>query len=46
VNSYPCLGTIGWAALIFGLPLWTFGTSLLLARKPRAVTRREAAPAV
>jgi hypothetical protein len=40
------IGPIGWAALIFGLPIWTLGTGLLLARTPRTVTRREAAPAV
>jgi hypothetical protein len=28
------IGPIGWAGLIFGLPLWTLGTSLLLARRP------------
>jgi hypothetical protein len=30
------IGPIGWAALIFGLPIWTLGTSLLLARVPAA----------
>jgi hypothetical protein len=29
------IGPIGWAALIFGLPVWTVVTSLLLARGPR-----------
>ena len=30
------IGPIGWAALIFGLPLWTIGTALflLLGRRP------------
>jgi membrane protein YqaA with SNARE-associated domain len=40
------IGPIGWAALIFGLPVWTLGTSVLLARTPRTVTHREPAPAV
>ena len=29
------VGPIGWAALIFGLPVWTLVTSVLLARTPR-----------
>src|SRR5262249_49331510 len=36
------IGPIGWAALLFGLPLWTLGTTVLLARG--SVVR--AAPAV
>jgi hypothetical protein len=34
------IGPIGWAALIFGLPVWTLGTSLLVGRAParRAAT--------
>jgi hypothetical protein len=35
------IGPIGWAALIFGTPIWTLGTSLLVGRRPR----RSAAPA-
>ncbi len=38
------IGPIGWAALIFGLPIWTLGTSLLLAR-PRTIRRPAAATA-
>jgi len=30
------VGPIGWAALIFGLPVWTRVTSVLLARTPRS----------
>jgi hypothetical protein len=29
------IGPIGWAALIFGTPIWTLGTSLLVGRTPR-----------
>jgi hypothetical protein len=36
------IGPIGWAALIFGLPVWTLVTSVLLARTPRS---RAATPA-
>jgi hypothetical protein len=32
------IGPIGWAALIFGLPLWVLGTTVLLVREPK--TRR------
>jgi hypothetical protein len=35
------IGPIGWAALIFGTPIWTLGTSLPVGRRPR----RSAAPA-
>jgi hypothetical protein len=35
------IGPIGWAALIFGTPIWTLGTSLLVGRRPR----RSPAPA-
>jgi hypothetical protein len=38
------IGPIGWAALIFGTPLWVLGTTVLLVRTPRA--RRSAAVAV
>jgi hypothetical protein len=37
------IGPIGWAALIFGLPIWTLGTSLLAGRTPR--TRTQVSPA-
>jgi hypothetical protein len=30
------IGPIGWAALIFGTPVWTLGTAILLARAPRS----------
>jgi hypothetical protein len=30
------IGPIGWAALIFGLPVWTLVTAVILARTPRA----------
>ena len=29
------IGPIGWAALIFGMPIWLLGTSLLVGRRPR-----------
>jgi len=29
------IGPIGWAALIFGTPVWTLGTAFMLARTPR-----------
>jgi hypothetical protein len=35
------IGPIGWAALIFGTPVWTLGTSLLVGRR----ARRSPAPA-
>ena len=35
------IGPIGWAALIFGTPIWVLGTSLLVGRRPR----RSASPA-
>jgi hypothetical protein len=37
------IGPIGWAALIFGLPVWTLVTSVLLARTPRSRTAATAA---
>jgi hypothetical protein len=37
------IGPIGWAALIFGTPLWVLGTTILLVRTPR--TRHSAAMA-
>jgi hypothetical protein len=30
------IGPIGWAALIFGTPIWTLGTAILLVRTPRS----------
>jgi len=35
------IGPIGWAALIFGTPIWALGTSVLVGRR----ARRNAAPA-
>jgi hypothetical protein len=32
------IGPIGWAALIFGTPIWLIGTSLLVGRRPRRST--------
>ena len=32
------IGPIGWAALIFGTPIWLLGTSLLVGRRPRRST--------
>ena len=29
------IGPIGWAALIFGVPIWTLGTAAMLLRAPR-----------
>ncbi|MDX6512597.1 MAG: hypothetical protein QOE36_2101 [Gaiellaceae bacterium] len=40
------IGPIGWAALIFGLPVWTLVTSLLVARSPRRGAVAAQAPAV
>jgi type IV secretory pathway TrbD component len=38
------IGPIGWAALIFGTPLWILGTTWLLLRPEQApATRQEAA---
>jgi hypothetical protein len=36
------IGPIGWAALIFGLPIWTLGTAVLVFRGPKQA--RAAAP--
>ncbi len=30
------IGPIGWAALVFGTPVWTLGTALMLSRAPRS----------
>ena len=38
------IGPIGWAALVFGTPLWLLGTGLIVGSKPRA-PRRAVAPA-
>ena len=40
VSAVLAIGPIGWAALIFGTPIWVLGTSLLVARR----TRRSPAP--
>jgi hypothetical protein len=37
------IGPIGWAALIFGLPIWTLGTTWLLLR-PASAARRTMEP--
>jgi len=37
------IGPIGWAALIFGTPVWLLGTGLMVGAKPRV--RRSAVPA-
>ena len=37
------IGPIGWAALIFGTPIWVLGTTAMLLRTPTA--RREIQPA-
>jgi ABC-type tungstate transport system substrate-binding protein len=37
------IGPIGWAALIFGTPVWVLGTALIVGGKPRARTRTVAA---
>jgi hypothetical protein len=39
------IGPIGWAALIFGLPVWTLVTAGMLARAPRGRLPRTAATA-
>jgi hypothetical protein len=39
VGVVALIGPIGWAALIFGFPLWTLGTTVFLARTPRSVVR-------
>lgn len=40
------IGPIGWAGLIFGLPIWTLGTSLfVLLRSPEQARRTEAVTA-
>jgi hypothetical protein len=37
------VGPIGWAALIFGTPVWLLGTGLIVGSKPRARQRTVAA---
>jgi hypothetical protein len=39
------IGPIGWAGLLFGIPVWTLVTSVMLTREPREVRSREAVPA-
>jgi hypothetical protein len=39
------IGPIGWAGLIFGLPIWTIGTSLLVGRSASRRTVAAAATA-
>jgi hypothetical protein len=46
VGVVALIGPIGWAALTFGFPLWTLGTTVFLSRTPRATrTRAELATA-
>ena len=45
VGIVALIGPIGWAALIFGFPVWVLGTAFLLARAPRTETARAAVPA-
>jgi hypothetical protein len=45
VGVVALIGPIGWAALIFGFPVWLLGTTLLLARSTRAESRRAPVPA-
>jgi len=45
VGVVALIGPIGWAALIFGFPLWTLGTTVFLARQPRVAGTRTAAVA-
>jgi len=45
VGVVALIGPIGWAALIFGFPLWTLGTTVFLARQPRVAGTRTAAAA-
>jgi len=37
------IGPIGWAALIFGTPVWLLGTGLIVGSKPRTRQRAVAA---
>jgi hypothetical protein len=39
------IGPIGWAALIFGTPVWVLGTTILLVRSPRTRQATVVAPA-
>ena len=39
------IGPIGWLGLIFGVPIWTLGTSLLVLLGSRARMRTAAAAA-
>jgi hypothetical protein len=38
------IGPIGWAALIFGTPIWVLGTTILLVRSPRTRQTAVATP--
>jgi hypothetical protein len=42
VGVVALIGPIGWAALIFGFPVWLLGTTVFLARTPRLSTTRTA----
>jgi MFS family permease len=39
VGVVALIGPIGWAALIFGFPVWLLGTTAFLSRTPRRVVR-------
>lgn len=44
VGVVALIGPIGWAALIFGFPVWILGTTFVLARAPRTGSARAAVP--
>jgi hypothetical protein len=44
VGVVALVGPIGWAALVFGFPVWVLGTTVLLAREPQAGRARAAVP--
>jgi hypothetical protein len=43
VGVVALIGPIGWASLVWGLPVWMLGTTLFLVRAPRARRARAAA---
>jgi hypothetical protein len=44
VGVVALVGPIGWAALVWGFPVWVLGTTVVLAREPRAGRARAAVP--
>lgn len=42
VGVVALIGPIGWAALIWGFPVWLLGTTVFLARQPRATRTHSA----